>query len=666
MTRHLTILLMLAAATQSRASAQDRAADDGLVGIQVTAATVKDRPGKLSRELAVVKLSGGALVANTADGTLIVKGVRDDALTTLLASPLTKSVAKQLPKDRLPIEKLRVSYDPQSKPTQEDLKKLGMTIVEDYAKGSFMVVKPDGAISAKFLTGIEESPKLTFTAPVMRVRVIDPPKNGDPPAQRQRAGGGITATPNDPRLADLWGIASVKAPTAWDCVTAGKVVVAVIDTGVDYTHEDLKDTMWTNPADPADGSDNDGNGLVDDVYGADFVNADGDPMDDHAHGTHCAGTVSGVGNNAIGVVGMNWNTPIMALKWIAADGFGSSVEAIKCIDYAVEHGATVLSNSWWHPDDPELKEAIIRARDAGVLFVAAAGNFSLDNDDPGNYYRYPSSYDVENIISVAALASDDSMAGFSSFGLTTVDLGAPGVGVLSSVPGNAYDFFSGTSMATPHVAGAAALLMNSPKHAGSTWQDVRDALLANVRPLASLSGKCVTGGALDVSFLGGSDCGSSPGGCCTVAASSAFGWDEFKTVSHNENISKVTFELAQESEVLIHCSSSGSSSSHVTFSTGTLNSPEENVMWTDSLRTITAPSSNASVSIVTDMSVRLPKGQHTIYWKVWIYGGDLLLDSGTMQIVAVAGGQTSATSGSATERTTRFGEKMRIGRAASK
>ena len=241
--------------------------------------------------------------------------------------------------------------------------------------------------------------------------------------------------------------------------------MAVIDTGVDYTHEDLCDTMWKNPLDAPDGIDNDGNGLVDDVHGADYVNGDADPKDDHSHGTHYAGTVSGFGNNGKGVVGMNWKTPIMALKWLDAGGSGTSIEAIKCIDYAVEHGARVLSNSWWHPDDPELKEAIIRARDAGVLFVAAAGNFTMNNDDPNNFFRYPSSYDVDNIISVAAIDSAEAIATFSSFGAKTVDLEIPGVAVLSSIPGNQYDSFSGTSMATPHVAGAAALIWNSPSDA---------------------------------------------------------------------------------------------------------------------------------------------------------------------------------------------------------
>ena len=628
-----------------------------LVGLQLKGAAAKGKPGKLSRELEVVKRSGGRLVANAPDGTLIVSGVQANALADLLASSMVRAITDEVPKERSPVDKLRLSYAPGRKPAAEELEKMGLALVEDYAKGSFLVVRPKVPIAAPLLAALEEAPAVTYVAPVMRIQAIRPPKKAPPPEAR----GGAQQTPNDPRLPELWGIASANAARAWGCVKEGPTVVAVIDTGVDYTHEDLQDTMWKNPLDPPDGVDNDGNGLVDDVHGADFVNGDGDPMDDNSHGTHCAGTVAGVGNNGKGVVGMNWKTPVMALKWLDAGGFGSSVEAIKCIDYAVGHGAKVLSNSWWHPDDPELREAIVRARDAGVLFVAAAGNFAKDNDDPNNYYRYPSSYDVENIISVAATEQPDTFAGwFSSFGATTVDLAAPGVDVLSSVPGNGYELFTGTSMATPHVAGAAALVWNSPANSSATWGEVRDMILANARPLPSLSGKCATGGTLDVSFLESAGCGGGNGGkCCPLVATGAFGWHEFKTVGSNSNISELSFTLDEESDVLIRCSTSALSVGRVTFTTGTYNAPDANVMWTYSLRTITATGSNASVPVVTDMSVRLPKGKHTIYWKVWVFGDELRLDSGTMQVLAVPAHGAPPGAALQAAPVTRFGEKHR-------
>jgi thermitase len=623
-----------------------------IIGVQIKAASEQEKPGKLSRELAAVKLSGGELVANTPDGMLLIKGVQAKGLAALAQSALVKAIATEGPKERLPIEKLRLSYSPDKKPTTEELKKMDLAVVEDYVKGSFFVVKPTVPIAAPLLMTLEGAAKVTFVAPVMKIKAIPPLKK-----KQLVSRGGAAQIPNDPRLPDLWGIANVKASQAWKCVKEGPTIVAVIDTGVDYTHEDLRDTMWKNPKDPPDGVDNDGNGLVDDVHGADFVGGDGDPMDENGHGTHCAGTVSGVGNNGLGVVGMNWKTPIMALRWLDAGGFGSSVEAIKCIDYAVDHGARILSNSWWHPDDPELKEAIIRARDAGVLFIAAAGNFSLDNDDATNYFRYPSSYDVDNIISVAAIEQTEALADFSSFGVKSVDVGAPGVDVLSSVPGNQYSFFSGTSMATPHVAGAAALIWNAPKTGAASWTDVKNMILAQTRPLSSLSGKCVTGGTLDVSFLETIGCASSPTKCCPTLASGAFGWDEFKTVSSNASILQTVISLNEDSDVMIRCSTSARSNAPVTFSTGTFNTPDVNVMWTDSYRTITAHGSNTSVAIVTDMSIRLPKGKHTIYWRVWIYGGELQFHSGTMQLLAVPAGGASTIVTLSAAPVTRFGDK---------
>jgi len=286
------------------------------------------------------------------------------------------------------------------------------------------------------------------------------------------------AAPDDPRFPELYGLnndgqtggtpdADIDAVEAWDTsVGSSDVVVGVIDTGVDYTHEDLAANMWVNPGEiPGNGIDDDGNGVIDDVHGFNALNGSGDPYDDYFHGTHCAGTIGAVGNNGVGVAGVNWDTQIMAIKFIDSSGFGTVEGAIASIDYAIAQrnagvNLRVLSNSWtiFGEFSQALLDAITSAGDAGMLFVAAAANDSSNNDV---FPNYPSSYDAPSIVAVAATDQNDALAWFSNYGATSVDLGAPGVDVLSTTPGNTYSSFSGTSMATPHVAGVAALMLSS-------------------------------------------------------------------------------------------------------------------------------------------------------------------------------------------------------------
>ena len=316
-----------------------------------------------------------------------------------------------------------------------------------------------------------------------------------------------SAIPNDPNYSQLYGLnntgqtggvadADIDAAEAWDLTRgSSSIVVGVIDTGVDYTHPDLTANIWTNPGEVAgDGIDNDGNGFVDDIHGYDFVNDDGDPMDDNDHGTHCSGTIGAVGNNGVGVVGVNWNVKIMGLKFLSGDGFGSDSGAIAAINYATMMkmrgvNLKLTSNSWGGGGfNTALRDAIQNNANAGMLFVAAAGNDGENNDTTPNY---PSNYDVSNIIAVAATNSSDGLASFSNYGLTQVDIGAPGVGILSTTPGNTYSSFSGTSMATPHVAGVAALAWSVDPNA--TFQKVRSAVVDGGDTVASLVGKSVTG-----------------------------------------------------------------------------------------------------------------------------------------------------------------------------
>ena len=312
-------------------------------------------------------------------------------------------------------------------------------------------------------------------------------------------------SPNDPRFLDnsLWGLhqsndVDIDAPEAWDVRSnAGSVLVAVIDTGIRYSHEDLAANMWRNPREiPGNRIDDDGNGVVDDVYGMDACNNDGDPMDDQGHGTHCAGTIGGVGNNGRGVAGVAWQVKLMACKFLSSSGSGTSSDAIRCIDYARANGAKIMSNSWGGGGpSASLLAAIERARSAGILFVAAAGNDGRDTDQGANY---PSCYASDNIVSVAATDRNDSLAYFSNYGAMSVDLGAPGVGILSTVSASdsSYASYSGTSMATPHVAGALAVL--AAQFPSENYAGLIRRLLAAADPIPALRGRTVSGGRLNL------------------------------------------------------------------------------------------------------------------------------------------------------------------------
>ncbi len=259
----------------------------------------------------------------------------------------------------------------------------------------------------------------------------------------------ILGTPDDTRYPEMWSLnntgqtggtpdADIDAPEAWDTTTGSdSIIVAVIDTGVDYLHPDLLDNMWHNPGESGGGKetngiDDDGNGYVDDVYGYDFVMHDSDPSDAHSHGTHVSGTIAARGNNALGTTGINWQCKIMACRFLDAGGGGSTADAITAINYAVTNGARILNNSWGGGGfSASLQTAIENARDHGVLFVAAAGNAAADNDTGG---FYPANYPVSNVIAVAATNHNDALSYFSDYGLHTVHLGAPGESILSTVP----------------------------------------------------------------------------------------------------------------------------------------------------------------------------------------------------------------------------------------
>ena len=316
-----------------------------------------------------------------------------------------------------------------------------------------------------------------------------------------------SALPNDRALADgtLWGLinsgqsggsagADIDATRAWDLSTgSASVIVAVIDSGIRATHQELATRMWVNPDEIAgNGVDDDGDGYVDNIHGIDALNGDGDPSDDNDHGTHVAGTIGAAANDGHPLVGVAWDVRLMACKFLGADGSGYTSGAIDCIGFAVANGARILNNSWGGGGySQSLHDAIAAARDAGVLFVAAAGNEASDNDTRP---AYPAGYALDNIVSVAALDRQDLLASFSNRGATTVHLGAPGVAVYSSTSGSdtEYSTFSGTSMAAPHVSGVAALILSRFPAAGLV--ELRQRLLTTTIPVPALQGLSVTGG----------------------------------------------------------------------------------------------------------------------------------------------------------------------------
>ena len=296
-------------------------------------------------------------------------------------------------------------------------------------------------------------------------------------------------TPNDAKFPSLWGMTKISAPAAWDTWQGDpNFVVAVIDTGIDYNHEDLKDNIWKNSKEiPGNGIDDDGNGYIDDVQGWNFYWANNNPMDGNGHGTHCSGTIAGKGNNSLGVAGVNWNAKLMPVKVLGDDGSGYNFDIYDGIMYAVNNGARVTSNSYGGGGASALiASALEAARKKGVLFIAAAGNESAAAAGYPAYY----SKTYDNVISVASTETTDALSSFSNYG-DGVNIAAPGRDILSTVPNNGYQSYSGTSMATPHVAGLATLLWS--KQPSMTYTQIKDTILTTGDAVPDLVGKVDTG-----------------------------------------------------------------------------------------------------------------------------------------------------------------------------
>lgn len=320
------------------------------------------------------------------------------------------------------------------------------------------------------------------------------------------------ATPNEGLFTSQWGLsnvgqyaglvgADIGATRAWDITTGARsVVVAVLDSGLDITHPDLAANVWTNPGEVVDGKDNDGSGYADDLHGWNFIDNTADLRDGYGHGTHVAGIIGAVGDNGIGVAGVNWQVSLMPLKVQDSRGVGTTSAVIAALQYVTkmrrDHGINIVAAnaSWGAAAGASIvvQEAIRAQGDLGITFVAAAGNSASDND---LVPRFPAGYDLANVISVAALASNNTLAEISNYGRTSVDLAAPGAVIQSTFPGGGYGILSGTSMAAPHVSGVVALLAAAKP--GISVAEVRAAILGSTTPVAGLVGKTVTGGRLN-------------------------------------------------------------------------------------------------------------------------------------------------------------------------
>lgn len=401
------------------------------------------------------------------------------------------------------------------KSEQEDLlKSLGASVKERFEfpedvfksfEGEVLRLQlPSGLSTKEALAKLADDPRIQYAVP-NEIIYLDEVTEEQVPAEGE---GGINRPPDGRKPDDLdtklWGLhnrgqdrgtvdADIDAPEAWLKTTGSdNVLVAVIDTGIDYNHPDLKDNMWTNPGEiPGDGIDNDGNGVIDDIHGYNAYADDGDPMDGHSHGTHCAGTIAGQGNNGKGVTGVAWDAKLMGVKIFADSGRTSSDAILRGILYATKNGARITSNSWGGGGSNQLiKDAFEKS---AAFHVMAAGNEGRNVDRRENY---PSGYDIPNSIAVAATDRNDRLAGFSNYGKKEVDLAAPGVETYSTIPNGRYGYKSGTSMATPHVSGAAALLV--AHEPGISNEELKARLMNGADKLSSLRKKTVSEGRLNI------------------------------------------------------------------------------------------------------------------------------------------------------------------------
>lgn len=373
-------------------------------------------------------------------------------------------------------------------------------MVEDQTEavsGLNLIEDEDGKDADTVIAEYSALPEVEYAEKVYKIQLEETGDRSEP------------VLPNDPRFSEQWALANdgqnggtrgadIRAVGAWATTTgSNKVVVAVLDSGVDYTHPDLITNIWKRPEIIKEYEDRN-LGTIDDIHGYNALDNDADPMDQNGHGTHCAGIIGAEGGNNEGITGVNWTVQIMPLKFMDANGSGTTKDAIEAINYVIDRrkagvNVRIISASWGSTQKSRALEDVIKeAYEAGILFVAAAGNASVDNDKSPHY---PSSYNVGNVISVAALDRNDQLTSFSNFGARTVHLGAPGKDILSTWLNHEFKMASGTSMATPVVAGVAGLMLS--QNPNMSVDELRRHLLDSVDKLPALKTKVATGGRIN-------------------------------------------------------------------------------------------------------------------------------------------------------------------------
>ena len=411
-------------------------------------------------------------------------------------------------------DRLIVRYDPNQLRTESAMMsaqsatnaEVGSSVIADFGPRGIpgmQIVEVKSTTLDSAMKAYKESSDVMYVEPDYKISLSPVEKVGKDAdlGDMQKAS---SVYPNDPGFHYEWGMqntgqapfygtagADIDATSAWGVTTGSTgVTVAVVDTGVDYTHPDLAANIWHNSGETVNGIDDDGNGYIDDIRGWNFVSKSNDPMDDNGHGTHCAGTIAAVGNNGIGIAGVNWNSKIIPLKFLDSKGSGYVSDAISAILYANKMGASVISNSWSGTGySQSLKDAIDAS---SAIVICAAGNSAKNSDVTP---QYPAAYSSNNIISVAATNYNDNLASFSNYGVKSVDLAAPGVSIYSTTISGGYKYLSGTSMATPYVSGVAALIKTQSPTISSS--QIKSKIIDNCDVLSSLSGKLVTGGRLN-------------------------------------------------------------------------------------------------------------------------------------------------------------------------
>jgi len=438
-------------------------------GISISSADKSENA--LSPELRVAKQVGAQFLGVSRDGSSIL-GFKDTDLTPAIAGRIAtlnvpfQQLSAQAP--FTPIQKLIVFVNDPAVVTTAEFS--GFTAVERYSPGGFVLLsKSFGAITSEDLQTLVEDPRVRYVEPNFP-RFVD-------------VDGGV---PNDPKYLDhtLWALERIHAEEIWKRQTNTSLTIAVIDTGIERAHPDLGANIVSG--------------------GANFVQVGQEPADENGHGTHVAGILGAIGNNALGIVGVAWKAKILPIKIFPASGqrvdAGLDFDVVRAIDLAIASNARIINCSWAGPNfSVAVKDAIGRAEQAGILLVAAASN---DREDIDFSPHYPASYANSNIVSVMASDENDTVAMFSNYGQRTVHLSAPGVRIESTLPGAGYGILSGTSQATPLVAGAAALVWSLEEYKGKPPSAIRDLLIQQARRVDALNTKNIAGGVLDLSGFG--------------------------------------------------------------------------------------------------------------------------------------------------------------------